>query len=85
MTWNYRVIRKRHHFPGQPDHEELGIHEVYYDEDGNPASVTMDSMKPSGNTLEELAADLRYMVAALNKPILEYDMFVSPNKDVNHE
>lgn len=36
MTWNYRIVR--HHEPS----EWYGLHEVYYDDDGKPTSMTAD-------------------------------------------
>ncbi len=37
MTWNYRIVRRFYHeFLG------YGLHEVYYDNDGNPSSMTVD-------------------------------------------
>jgi hypothetical protein len=64
MSWNYRVIRR-------PD--GLGIHEVYYSEDGRPISWTQDTVEPYGDSPEELRADLEHMLRALDKPILVED------------
>lgn len=74
MSWNYRVIRQKV-IVDDEEFDSFAIHEVYYDEDGKPGSITSDPVEPSGQTLQELGEDLRRMVAALNKPVLEYDDF----------
>ena len=72
MTWNYRVIRKTE--TGYDNLGEFfGIHEVYYDDDGNPEMVTVEPIGPAGDTFEELLSDVECMVAALKKPVLNYD------------
>lgn len=70
MSWNNRVIRRFH------DSEEyFEIHEVYYDEKGNPDGVTEDGIVPFGDTLEELREELQRFLDACKKPILNYDDF----------
>lgn len=68
-TWNYRIVR--HHKPA----EWLGLHEVYYDEDGNPNALTAQPISfscdpdegPGGivGSLEMALADAR------ERPILD--------------
>lgn len=76
MTWNYRVIHTVIN-----DEHFFDIHEVYYDDNGEPKFVTEDSVAPMGNTLDELKEDLQHYLLALSKPILEYDSFL---KDKNN-
>lgn len=54
MTWNYRAVKN-------PDHDWFEIREVYYDQKGEPDSWT-EAVEPCGDTLEELIADLEYML-----------------------
>ena len=68
MTWNYRVVHKV--YKGT---DEYGIHEVYYDDDGAPETVTVNPVGPYGNTHEEFIDDMAHYVAALGRPVLEYD------------
>lgn len=35
MTWNYRIVRYR-------DNKGFGLHEVYYDSEGRPWSMTVE-------------------------------------------
>lgn len=74
--WNYRVVRKAYP-PGADGTIEhaLGIHEVYYDDNGDPQMVTEERMDPHGETLDELRADLAHMLKALDAPVLEYEVF----------
>jgi len=74
VTWNYRVIRKVTRVDGR-DEFQYGIHEVYYDDDHIPTSCTVDPVTPYGESEEELAQDMRYFAAALEKPVLDYDSF----------
>ena len=68
MSWNYRVFRQEH-VGGEVSYS---IREVYYDlpEKGDK-SWTEDEMAPHGGTLEELRTDLRYMMEATDKPVLQ--------------
>lgn len=73
MTWNYRVIR---HSPRTPyDDETLAIHEVYYDDKGNPTSCTVDPTGIVGDDLRSLRLSIAGVMRALQMPILEMKMF----------
>lgn len=70
--WNYRVMRKVcKHSEGVS--ESFGIHEVFYDDDGEPHSCTVEPMTPYGENYYELKADLNAMYNAFNFPPLDYD------------
>ena len=62
MTWNYRIL--------QIHDNVYEIIEVYYDESENIDSWTVNTMKPSGETKVELAADIEMMLAAQLHPVL---------------
>lgn len=65
MSWNYRVLR---YSTG-----ELGLHEVFYDADGNPDGCTMEAVGLVGDDLTEMHRGLDMMRRALHEPILEYE------------
>ena len=67
MSWNYRVIKHAE--------QQFSIHEVYYDEEGKPHSMTVDPVSAFGETLEELKDDLLLISVALTKPVLDAKMF----------
>ena len=72
MKWNYRVIRYR----AEGDYTECyAIHEVYYDEYGEPWNLTANAVCPVGETMEELREDLKHYMTALAYPILEMEDF----------
>ena len=71
MTWNYRVIR--HRKSGEDDF--LEIHEVYYNEDGEPTSVTQEGVSAGDETIEGLRETLDLMKQALDEPILDFEYF----------
>ncbi len=63
-TWNYRVIEEDGVFV---------IHEVYYDDAGQPEYFTAEPVHPMGETLEELRGDLAYFQRALDLPVLKIE------------
>ena len=78
MSWNYRVV---YHPPSKYkvgetefDREEyLAIHEVYYDKDGNPDSITRDEIITGDEGKESLKSIkwvLKQMLKSIDKPIL---------------
>ena len=48
------------------------IHEVYYDEDGEPWTCTEDPACPEGDMLETLREDMEYYRLVLERPVLAY-------------
>ncbi len=76
MSWNYRVVRHRGEpFKGIPQEDWCGIHEVYYDGDDKPKSVTVEPMHPFGESIGELRDCIDTMLSAFEKPVLDYDGF----------
>ena len=66
MSWNYRVMR-------YPD-GYLGIHEVYYDDgEGTVNGYTVEAVPVSGEDKEAIQSTLQMMLAALDKPTLDYE------------
>lgn len=47
MTWNYRIVK---YFDGSG----FGLHEVHYDSDGVPKSMTKEPVRFTGETPEEI-------------------------------
>lgn len=74
MSWNYRIIRKRTSFG-----DLYQVHEVYYTDSGEVSSWTENSINPAGETLSELKKDFSRQLAALEKPVLDYDDLVRKN------
>jgi hypothetical protein len=74
MTWNYRVIEHL----DEKGYKWWGIHEVYYDEEGNlmgyiedkNAMMFFDEGDDIGNCQESFSWTLDRMREALNKPVL---------------
>lgn len=71
MTWNHRVIRNR----SEGGEEWLALHEVYYNESGEPDMVTQEPIVVIGQDLRELRQTLKRMIKALENPILDYESF----------
>jgi hypothetical protein len=67
--WNYRIIFKPD--PVNPDREgSYEIHEVYYDDNDKIDGWTVDAIASFGETIEDLNDDLKYMLEALDRPVL---------------
>jgi len=69
-TWNYRIIHTTY-ILNDKTYDEYGIHEVYYDSDGNIDGYTKRSVPVSGNSVDEIEAILDRMQRALQKPVIE--------------
>ena len=82
MSWNYRVIYhpSSKYKVGETEldrKEYLAIHEIYYNEDGEPDSMTIDEIvtgDEGGDSLISLKWILEKQLEALNEPILENEL-----------
>lgn len=64
--WNHRVLRRTH------DGEVMfSIHEVYYDEDGNPVGWTVEPVGVTGDTWKEAGEAWMLMHKAFDRPVLD--------------
>lgn len=70
MSWNHRVLVTEHIDADGKVETWYAIHEVYYDENGNPDGSTKRSVDISGNTKKDLAWTLKEMTKCLDKPFL---------------
>lgn len=64
--WNYRVAKFR-----EAGQDFCAIVEAYYDDNQNVIAITGDPVGAMGENLQEVAEDLKLMVEALGKPILD--------------
>lgn len=67
MVWNYRVFRCADP-DGSPTYE---IREVYYNEAKEIEGWTEGACAPMGETFRELIGDIAWLLAALDKPVLD--------------
>lgn len=66
MAWNHRVLAKIY-----PSGDvEFDIHEVYYDERGEPNAYTENPISVGGDSIKSLRWQLNKMKECLKKPIL---------------
>lgn len=65
MGWNHRILA--HEYKGEI---YLQIHEVYYDDDGNPKSYTSEAISVGGESLKSITWTLNKMLQCRSKPIL---------------
>lgn len=70
--WNYRIIRHK----VEDEEDWLAIHEVFYDDENNPKGCTKNSVDVSGEDFDSIQWQLTKMQEALDKPILDYQMFL---------
>ena len=93
MSWNYRVI---YHPPSKYtvgetefDREEyLAIHEVYYNEGGDPDSMTISEIVVGDEGKDSLIAlkwILEHQLESLKKPILNSEITDEIFKEISKE
>lgn len=64
MSWNYRVMKYKA--------GGVGVHEVYYDEDGTPHLWSGEPASVHGGSVDDLRFMLEKMLEGLSKPVLDY-------------
>ncbi len=66
--WNYRVVRK-----ASPDTDSVSyqVHEVYYSDTGGIEGWTENPVTPSAESSAALREDIRWLLQAFRRPILE--------------
>ena len=73
MTWNYRIIKNEDGY--------LALHEVFYDDDGNPSSCTekpVSFIADPDEGIKGITISLeRALSDAKSKPVLDMAMFGS--------
>ena len=68
MSWNHRLMKMK---DGEDDFYQ--IHEVFYDKEGNVESYTKNGVTVGGKDIGEVKWVLLEMLAALDKPVLDYE------------
>lgn len=66
--WNYRLLRRQTEHGGQ-----VAIHEVYYDENGDPRACTKEPVAIAAGEVDRLEEDMELMTEAFEKPVLNYE------------
>lgn len=66
VPWNYRIVRDR-----IGDAEFLSIREAWYDRQGIPRSIAPEPSPPAGETVQDVEADLKTMLLAVERPVLD--------------
>jgi hypothetical protein len=75
MPWTYRLVHHQIEVNGLLD-EHYSIHEVYYDESGNPTSMTEGPVTFIGDTKEEVIEELIHAT----RDAQAYPVFVPPKE-----
>ncbi|GAK50386.1 hypothetical protein U14_01616 [Candidatus Moduliflexus flocculans] len=88
--WNYRVVRKKHIWRHPDTQEEqtsysYGIHEAYYDQQGNVGMITQEAVEPYGETIEELRHAWVMMAEAFGQPLLDDEQIPEPGYDRQYD
>ena len=65
-TWNHRVVKTQ-------DGAEVcyGIHEAYYDDNGEVVTWTVRPVPVAGNSIQDLRKTLEQMLECLDKEIID--------------
>lgn len=68
MGWNHRVMKSK---DGEDDYYQ--IHEVYYNNKGEPDSWTKNGVTVGAESVEGLRWVLEKMLESLDKEVLDYE------------
>lgn len=60
--WDYRVV--------QQDDGDLGIYEVYYDDNGRPTSISSERVAPSADSADSLRAEYQRLMKSFDREVL---------------
>lgn len=72
LGWNYRVVREVCTLPADLGTEDVfTLREVFYDNGGKPELWSAEPCHPQGETLDDLRADVGYMMKALEQSVIE--------------
>ena len=65
-TWNHRVVKTQYN-------AEVcyGIHEAYYDDNGEVVTWTVRPVPVAGNSIQDLRKTLEQMLECLNKEVID--------------
>jgi len=70
MSWNYRLVKRTH-----GDQVSYAIHEVYYNDQNVPKSITKNPVVVAEESKGDVMTTLRHMERALTMPTLNYEDF----------
>ena len=73
MSWSYRVVKTVTKIPLGDTDISYGIHEVYYDENGNIVNVSESLAHPLSDDLDGLKWNLEKMIEACDKSVIDYN------------
>lgn len=73
MSWNYRVVKQVTKIPLGDTDISYGIHEVYYDDNGDIINISESLAHPLSDDLEGLQCNLERMMEACKKPTIDYN------------
>ncbi len=68
---DYRLVKVNTILPGNTLWPEFSIREVWYNEDGNIETYSPEPATAQSDTVELVEDELKYMLTAFQKPILE--------------
>lgn len=69
MSWNHRVVKRTY-----PNGDvSFGIHEVFYDDNGNVTGCTEDPIGIVEDTKQDLYTTLNLLFDAFSKDVLIYE------------
>jgi hypothetical protein len=71
--WNYRVVKTVTKIPLGDTDISYGIHEVYYDDNGDIVNISESLAHPISDDLEGLKWNLERMMKACKKPVIDYN------------
>jgi len=72
MSWSYRVVKYVTKIPLGNIDISYGIHEIYYDKNGDIVNISENPTYAISDDLEGLKNVLSKMIESCNKPVIDY-------------
>ena len=73
MSWSYRVVKQVTKIPLGDIDISYGIHEVYYDENGDIVNISENPSYVISDDVNGLERNLQNMLEACKKPVIDYN------------
>ena len=85
MSWNYRLCKETYRKDCADEEVGYSIREAYYNKNGGIWAITEHAIGVYGESVDDIKRCLEWMQSALEKEIIDLDVFVFEKADSDNE